>query len=284
MAYKIFTDTAANMPERLAEKYGIGVVALSYFIDGKEHTCMDCEAFDSDGFYRMLGEGVRSTTSLVSEGRYTEAFEPVLKEGRDIIYVALSSGVSGTCAVARMAAESLMEKYPGRKVFVVDSRGASMGEGMQAIECVLRMRRGMDIEANYEEALKYPGQVRQVFTVNDLMFLRRTGRLHGFSAVVGTMLNIKPILIGDPDGHIVVETKIRGRKQAVKHLADDLTTKIGPRHDNISIAEAACKEDAELLRSLIKEALPDAEVLVVGYEPVTGSHVGPGALALFYQK
>jgi len=284
MSYRIFTDTAANMPGSLAKKYGIGIVPLSYYIEGREYICMDAEEFDGESHYRLLGEGVKATTSLVSEGRYAEYFEPVLQGGEDILYVSLSSGVSGTCGVARMAAAALEEKYPGRKVRVVDSRGASMGEGMQAVECALRRERGMDIEENFREAEKFTEKVRQVFTVDDLMFLRRTGRLHGFTAMMGTMLNIKPILIGDPLGRIVTESKIRGRKQAVARLAEDLFEKIGPRHDNISIAEAACRADAEHLKALILEKIPDANVLVVGYEPVTGSHVGPGALALFFQK
>ena len=283
MSYIIMTDTSANLPGRFISKYGLEVIPFHYYIDGESFSLMDSEDFDGDGFYDRIREGLQVTTSLISPKEYMAFFEPFLKAGKDIIFVAMSSGISGSCNAAQVAADELMTENPERRIVIIDTKGASLGEGLIAIYASEYRTAGLSFEENVEKLLHLVKCMFQVFTVDDLMHLRRGGRLSNLSAIVGTVLNIKPLLKGNKDGRIVAFRKIRGRRHSVEALAqkyDKLV--VDPDKQIVGIAQAGCRADADYLISMLNRNKPPKEILNVQYEPVTGSHVGPGALALFF--
>ena len=282
MSFQVVTDTSANLPTSLAHERGIEVIPFSYIVDGKAHACTDTAAFDAEGYYAMIGSGVRVTTSQVTPQQFEDAFEPLLQDG-DVIYLSMASGISGTYNSACMAARQMMEKYPERKVRVIDTKGASLGTGLIALLAADLREQGMPTE---EAVARLENDVLcmcNIFTVDDLRYLHRTGRLSNFSAVVGTVLHIKPLLKGSEEAKIVACAKVRGRKQAIRALAERYDRlAVNPENQIVGIAQSACKEDADYLESLLRQNRAPRQILQVEYEPVTGSHVGPGALALFF--
>lgn len=282
MSFQVVTDTSANLPTPLAHERGVEVIPFSYIIDGKAYTCTDTAAFDAEGYYAMIKSGVRVTTSQVTPQQFEDAFEPLLQDG-DVIYLSMASGISGTYNSACMAARQLMEKYPERKVCVIDTKGASLGTGLIALHAADLRDQGM---ATDEAVARLENEVLRmcnIFTVDDLMYLRRTGRLSNLSAAVGTVLHIKPLLKGSEEAKIVACARTRGRKNSIKALAERYDRlAVNPENQIIGISQSACKEDADYLESLIRQNRPPKQILQVEYEPVTGSHVGPGALALFF--
>ena len=283
MRFVAVTDTSGNLPTKKIREADLKIIAFPYFINGKEYTCLDTDSFSGDEFYAKIKEGMKVTTSQISPQQYMEFFEPWLKQGMDVVFVCMSSGISGSCNSARIGAQMLLEQYPGRRIEVVDTLGASLGEGLVALEAA-RLR---DQDVSAEEAAvrlrKLVQRMYNVFTVDDLMHLRRGGRLSNMAAIVGMVLNIKPLLKGNEEGKIVSFAKVRGRKKSIEELAaryDKLV--VEPEKQTVGIAQAGCREDAAYLAELLNRNRPPKEILTVEYEPVTGSHVGPGALALFF--
>ena len=203
MCFSIFTDTSANIPTPLAKEHSIGVIPLCYVRGGTEMTCLDTESFDPREYYGALKAGEKITTSQINPQKYIDYMEPTLKEGKDILFIGMSSGISGSFHSASIAAEQLMETYEDRKILLIDSLGASLGEGLQVLEAIACRERGMDLEKTFAYLNELRHHVYQLFTVDDLMFLRRGGRLSNASALVGTGLNVKPILKGNEVGKIV---------------------------------------------------------------------------------
>ena len=285
MQFVAITDTSGNLPTRMAREHDIRMIPFAYYIDGERFTCLDTESFDGDAFYASL-KTTEVRTSQINPQEYADFFEPVLKDGRDIVYVAMSSGISGSCQSAMIGADMLKERYPDRVIEVVDTRGASLGEGLVAVAAA-KLR---DEDLSAAEAAKrlrlLSERMFNVFTVNDLLFLRRGGRLSNLSAIVGTVLGIKPILKGGEDGQISAFDTVRSRRRSIRALAAQYEQYVvNAETQTIGIAHAACREDAEMLVELIRGgAHPPKEILLVDYEPVTGSHVGPGALALFFES
>ena len=285
MQFIAVTDTSGNLPTPLAKEYDLKMIPFAYFIDGERFTCLDTESFDGDAFYALL-KNTEVKTTQINPAEYADFFEPFLKDGKDVIYVAMSSGISGSCQSASIGAQMLLERYPDRTIEVVDTRGASLGEGLVAVAAA-KMR---DEDLSAQEAAKRLRMLSErmfnVFTVNDLMFLRRGGRLSNLSAIVGTVLGSKPILKGGEDGQISAFDTVRSRKRSVKALASQYEKYVvNAGEQTIGIAHAACREDAEMLIDLIKNGEhPPKDILLVDYEPVTGAHVGPGALALFFES
>ena len=283
MSYVVVSDTSANLPGRIIKQCGLEVIPFHYYIDGKAYSLMDSDDFDGDGFYDRIRAGLVVTTSLIAPQDYMDFFEPYLKDGKDVIFVAMSSGISGSCNSARVAAEDLKEEYPDRKIEIIDTKGASLGEGLIAVYGAQYRDQGLSFEENVEKLNEHVKCMFQVFTVDDLMHLRRGGRLSNLSAIVGTVLNIKPLLKGNKDGRIVAFRKIRGRRHSIEALAEKYDKLvIEPEKQIVGIAQAGCREDADYLIRLLNKNRPPKEILNVQYEPVTGSHVGPGALALFF--
>ncbi len=284
MSFTVITDTSGNLPKYLADEYGLTVIPFYYHVDGEDLCCEAIENFDSDSYYRRLKEGPRVTTTQITPQRYYEYFEPEAKAGHDLIYVSMSGGISGSCDSARVAVRMLEEEYPAVKAFVVDTKGAALGEGFVALEAARLRDRGLSIEEAAEKLEDYSKRMCNVFTVGDLLYLKRGGRLSNAAAWIGTILNIKPLLKGDVDGKIVAFAKLRGRRKAVDALAERyerLAEK--PEEQTVGIVQAACREDAARLGEMIRNgSRPPKEILFVDYEPVTTSYVGPGALALFF--
>ena len=277
---RIFTDLAANLPPQVVEKHHIALLPLTYTVNGVE---VDPAApFDAIEFYGAMRKGADVKTSMPSPGAVRDTFTPYLEQGEDIVCLCLSSGISGTYGLLRMVAKELEDAYPGRKVRILDTRGASLGEGQHAIEAAELAARGMDIDELCAHLEKQIDRMNQYFVVDQLKYLRKTGRLWGGAALAGQLLQIKPILFGDQEGHIVMRDKVRGKKRAVERLAELYAQKRTDPSEPVGIAQADCPADALHLQHLLRQAGQTGPINVVGYEPVTGSHVGPGTLALFF--
>ena len=284
MSYRIFTDACSNLPNDLLRDLEINVLPCSYIMDGVEGVYAgDMDSFDFHGYYDKLRGGSELKTSLLNSHLFMTNFRPVLEAGQDVVYVGMSSGISGTIQAARIAAEELLEEFPGRTVHIVDSLGAGLGPGLLACRASdLRAEGKSAAEAGaiLDEEVKH---LLQFFTVDDLNFLKRTGRVSGATAMIGSVLNIKPLLWGDPTGHIVALQKCRGRKKAIDAIVELYRKRaIDPENRRVAISHGDCPEEAEVLAKRICEIAQPKELIVVPHEPFTGAHVGPGMLALFF--
>ena len=284
MSFSVFTDGCSNLPGYILDQLNIRVLPCSYVLDGVPGTYEgDIDAFDSHGYYDKLRSGSQMKTSLLNTHLSITHFRPELEAGKDVIYVGMSSGISGTIQAARIAAEELTEEFPERTVRIVDSLGAGFGPGLLAC-------RASDLRSEGKTAAEAADildaevmHLLQYFTVDDLNFLKRTGRVSGATAAIGTVLNIKPLLWGDPTGHIVALQKCRGRKKAIDAIVELYRTRaIHPENQRIAISHGDCLEEAELLAQRICEICKPKELILCPHEPFTGAHVGPGMLALFF--
>lgn len=284
MAYVISTDSGSNLPIDLIRDNNLIVVPLAYRYDEEEHYTVDLSEFDGDAFYEMI-KHKDVTTSTVNIQQFCDAWKPYLEKGYDILHVSMSSGISSTYQSSHMAAEIMYEEYPDRAIYTVDTYAASLAEALNVLDAVQYQKDGLSILEAVEKLEKRRHSMRQIFTVDDLMFLKKGGRLSTASALIGTMLSIKPILVGNDKGEIVLEKKERGRKAALKAvLADYIKNVADPAKDIIGIAHSACAKDVQWLVDEIHKINPMQKVITEIYEPVTGSHVGPQTLALFYWK
>lgn len=284
MSFVISTDSGSNMPIDLIEENRLIVVPLTYRYDGEDHTTVDLSKFDGEAFYEMI-KTKEVTTSTVNIQQFCDAWEPYLKDGYDILHVSMSSGISSSFQSSHMAAEMIGEEYPDRKIITIDTYAASLAEALNVLDACKYKEEGLTIEEAADRLEKKKSHMRQIFTVDDLMFLKKGGRLSTASAIIGTMLSIKPILIGNEIGQIVLKTKERGRKAALKAvLADYIKNVADPAKDIIGIAHSACQKDVQWLCDEIHKINPMQKIITEIYEPVTGSHVGPQTLALFYWK
>ena len=282
MSFVISTDTSANLPTAELQWHQLYLLPFSYIVNEVEHQCLDLSAFDGGAYYEMLRH-TPASTSMISMDQYRQLWEPLLEEGHDILHVGMSSGISGAYQSAVMAARELREEYPQRRLVVFDTRAASLGEGIQVLHAATCREAGYTLDETVRELAELRPRIRQIFTVDDLMHLHRGGRVSGVAAAVGTALRIKPLLKGDEAGRIVVFGKVQGRKRSVRALADNFAANaelLG--RWPIGIAHAGCRDEALALAAMLKEYDPKARIILVDYEPVTGSHVGPGALAMFY--
>ena len=282
--FQIMTDTSANLPSALAREKNITVLPFFYYINGARHTCLDTKAFDQQNFYDAMREGADITTSQINPQTYIDAMKPLLEQGIDVLFVGMAGGISGAYHSAEIAAEELLAAFPERKILLVDSLGASLGEGMLALKAAELKQQGHSLEEVQQFLLEYRYRMCNIFTVDDLKYLRKSGRLSNISSLLGTLLQIKPLLKGSAEGKIVAFSKVRGRKNSLQALAaryDEYVVDAGSQ--TIAIAHADCQEDANYLIELLKRNHPPKDVLTVCYEPVTGSHVGPGTIALFFE-
>lgn len=283
MSYAIVTDSTANLNNEQLKENGVIAIPFSYFLDEKEYTCDDLEKFDDKEYYDAIRNGAKVTTSQINPQIYMEYFEPILKEGKDLIFIGLSSGVSGSFASAEMAKRELEETYPDRKIELIDSLGAGLGEGLLVLKAAKCRGNEMDVTETSERIRSFCKRIYQVFIVDDLMHLKRTGRLSNAGAIVGTMLGIKPLLKGSAEGKIVAFEKIRGRKKCIKTMAEKYAALAhNPTNQTVGISYAGCREDAEYLANLIREKAEPKELIIAKHEPATASHLGPDALALFF--
>ncbi len=280
--YTILTDTSANLPTPLLREQNILTLPFTFYANGQDHTCTDTTIFDDQAYYQAIAEGMRVSTSQITPQTYTDIMQPILEQGSDLLFIGMSSGISGSFASARIAAEQLRQEYT-QDIILIDSLGASLGEGLLVLYAARCRAQGMTIAQTAAEIQNRRHFMCQVFTVDDLAYLRATGRLSSIRAAVGTLLKIKPILKGDAEGKIVSFARAKGRRQALHALAEQYESlAIEPQNQTIGIAHAGCPEDAAWLTERLRRNKPPRDILTVAYEPVTGAHVGPGAIALFF--
>ena len=283
MSFVILTDTSANLPTAMLNENEIAVVPFTYYIKDKEYSCLDTEGFDGQKFYKAMRMGAKIKTSQINIFHYVRFFEIFLQQGKDILMVSMSSGISGSFHSAELAAEELKPRFPDRKILLVDSLSASLGEGLLVLRAQEMKKNGADVDEIYQTLMEERHRMYQVFTVDDLTYLKNTGRVKGSAAIVGNMLKVKPLLKGNENGEIVNFSKVIGRKRALDSLAHKYASLVKqPEFQTIGIAHADCEEDMQYLIDQINRKKPPKKILTVMYEPVTGSHVGPGTLALFF--
>ncbi len=283
MAFAVFADGSANLPHEMLD--GIRLLPNDYTVDGVAQTYWgDVDHFDGHAFYEELRKGKVVRTTLLNTQLFLSRFAPILTQGQDIIYISMSSGISGTYNAAIMAAQELMELYEGRFVHIVDSLGCGFGNGLLAVRAAKLSREGVDAREAARILDEEVPHTCQYFTVDDLNFLKNTGRVSGMTAKIGTMLNIKPILYGDSTGHIVACEKTRGRRRAIDALVRKYEEKrMRIEKPRVCISHGDCLEDAQELASRVLAITPDAELTIAAHEPFSGAHVGPGMLALFFR-
>lgn len=284
MSYVIVTDTSANLPSAYLKERDIKVIPFSYNFHGQELTCLDTESFDGETYYADIRAGENVMTSQISPQSYIDVFTPILEQGQDILFVGMSSGISGSYNSSCIAAAQLEESFPERKIRLVDTLAASLGEGI-LVMCAADLRdAGKTIEENHEFLLERLRGVYQVVMLEDLMYLHRGGRISGAKAILGTVLGVRPILKGNSNGELIVISKARGRKAALSALFDKYMELVRePEQQCVGIAYTDIPEQAQALADMIMKAKPPKELMLVRYEPVTGSHVGPGTVALFFE-
>ena len=277
---QLFTDTSANLPVEIIDEYGIEVVPFSYTIDGVEY--IPEREFDGKAFYAAMRAGSEVKTSMVNAGTFIERFKAALDAGKDVLYIGMSGGISGTANAALMAKQELDEEYPDRKIVVIDTLAASLGEGLLVIKAAEQLRDGAALDAIEEDIRAQVPHMCQSFTVDDLKYLKKTGRVSGAAAIIGNVLSIHPILIGDYEGKIVVKAKVRGMKRTLDALAERYAELALSKTETIGIAHADNEEGKAYLVQRLRDKGLTGKCLSVCYEPVTGSHVGPGTVALFF--
>ena len=281
--FRIVTDTSSNLPTAYLQAENITVIPFTFHTESGEQSCMDTASFDAKAVYTAMRNGEKVTTSQIPPQRFVDNIRPMLENGEDVLFVSMSSGISGSYASSKIAANQLAEEFPERKILTVDTYSASLAEGivvMRAVEC---RKEGLSIDETYQILRALRHRIAQIFTVGDLRYLKRTGRLSNLEAAVGTVLQIKPLLKGDLQGKIVCFAKVRGRQRAIEEMAkryEELV--VSPETQTVCISHADCEADAQILASMLRRSKAPKDILIVDYEPVTGSHVGPGALALFF--
>lgn len=283
--FDIYVDSAANLTDEMIDNYDIKVVSYTCMIDGVEMECYE-KGVSSDEtakkFYDAMRNGSETKTTLVNADKIMNAITPSLEAGRDVLFVTISSQISGTYNQAKNAAEELKEKYPKRKIIIFDSFNASLGEGMFAVHAARLGELGESIETCAKWLEQHKLNMNSVFTVAHLKYLKRGGRISATLALAGTLLNIKPILKGDANGKLAISGTERGRKKALTHLADQFAANaIGPESQTVCITHADCLEDALLLKEMVMER-GATDVVINMYDICTGSHAGPGTVALFF--
>ncbi|QEY35670.1 DegV family protein [Caproiciproducens galactitolivorans] len=282
--YEIITDSTTDLSPKLIEELDIQVIPMTFTIgDVSYSNYPDERELSSRDFYERLRNGETSTTNQISPVTFTEYFEPVLQSGKDVIYIAFSSGLSGTYNNARLTAEELSQKYPNRKIFTVDTLAASMGEGLLAYYAAKMRKNGASIDEVRDWLIENRGRLAHWFTVDDLNHLKRGGRVSGAAALVGTMLGIKPVLHVDSEGHLIPVEKVRGRRQSLDALIHHMKLTVeDPDKQMIFISHGDSLEDAEYIAEQVRKNFHVKSIEINSIGPVIGAHSGPGTIALFF--
>jgi DegV family protein with EDD domain len=283
--YVIVTDAACDLPAKMADDAGIVVVPMDlvvgddnykHYLDAREISCHD--------FYERLANGEMATTAQINPYEYTKVFEPLLQAGKDVIYLALTSGLSNTYNVSVLVGQELQEKYPERKIYCLDTLCPSGGEGFLVYHASKKKAEGMSIDELKEWVLENRTKVAHWFTLYDINYLRRSGRVSVLAAGLANMLSIKPVLHVDNKGFLVAVSKARGRKKSLAALVEHMEqTFINPEGQTVFICHGDYEEDAKYVEQLIRERVPQAKDIVISnIGPIIGAHTGPGVLSIFF--
>ena len=282
----IATDSASNLTDDILDQYGIEMISFTAKVDGKDFICWergrDYEAA-AHAYYDAMRAGSTPSTSLINMQTFLDFFTPFVEAGKDLLYIGMSSGLTGTVHSAANAAAELRERFPGRQIEVIDSVGASLGEGLLAVRGAQMRNEGKSLKEIIEEVRSIIPHMNHLFTVDDLVYLYRGGRISKLVKLAGGLLGIKPLLKATDQGTIEMYGKIRGRRRALDRLAEQFAeTAVDPARQCVGIAHADCADDAHYLRDRIMALTDVKDVLIRQYDLCSGSHVGPGALAMFF--
>ena len=280
----ILTDSSCDLPASMAAEMQIEVLPLTLDLDGECYkNYLDGREIEFHDFYERAKTAKSMKTSAVNQQQFMDIMEPLVAAGNDVLYLGFSSGLSGTYNASVLAATELNEKYPNSKIITVDTLCASLGQGLFVYLCWKEKQAGKTIDevAAYAEQIKL--NLAHWFTVNDLFFLQRGGRVSATTAIVGTALAIKPVMHVDNEGHLIKVSTARGRKASIRALLSEMEkTGVDISNQHIFISHGDCEEDANYLASLIREKFGVNEITINYVGPVIGAHSGPGTLALFF--
>ena len=285
MNFEIVTDSSCNLTEEMIDDLGVHILPLVFMSEGQEYrSYLKGEKTDLKQFYTMMREGKVFTTSLPNMADAEALFRSLLEAGKDVLYLGFSSALSGTHEAVRMLCMQLASEYPERTVRAVGTLAASGGQGLLVYHACMKACEGATLEETARWVEENRLHLAHWFTVDDLMFLLRGGRVSKVSAYMGTMLNIKPVMHVDDEGRLIPMEKVRGRKKAlqalVKHMEDSAWKPVADQP--VFITHGDCIEDVEYVSDLIREKFGDVKITVNYVDPVIGAHSGPGTLALFF--
>ena len=282
--YVIMTDSSCDLPQELADQLGLEVLPLEVMADGKNYrNWLDGREIGFKEFYKLAREGKELKTSAVNTAAFEEKMEKLLEEGKDILYIGFSAGLSTTYNSGEAAARELREKYHDRKIYTVDTLAASLGQGMIIYYAAKKKEAGATIEEVRDFVENEKLHMCHWFTVDDLNYLKRGGRISAATAAIGTMLSIKPVMHMDNEGHLVAVGKARGRKAALCQLLDTMgELGEGLEGQTTFICHSDCMDDAQYVASQMKERFGVAQVNINWIGPVIGAHTGPGTIGIFF--
>ena len=283
MGYLITTDNMADLPEEYLKEKQLLTMSLTYLLDGQTYNAENSLPYQE--FYKKMREGCMPTTSQINPQEAKEKLAEFLKINKNIIHIAFSGGLSGTFNSVRLAAQELMEEQPDCRITVIDSLAASMGEGLLVYKALEQQEAGLSYEEMVEWIENNKLHVCHYFTVDDLFHLYRGGRVSQAAAVLGTMINLKPVLHVDDEGHLIPLSKVRGRKKSLNALVDGMEKQMGSfreKNDIIFLSHGDCYEDALYVQEQIKKRFGIEKFMISPVGPTIGAHSGPGTVALFF--
>ena len=283
MSYVILTESSCDLTPELVERAGVEVLPLSFTLEGKNYLHYpDCREYPIAEFYERMRGGAVAVTAAANVAELSEGMERHLQSGEDVLFLCFSSGLSSTRDACAMAAEELRERYPQRKIYTVDTLAASGGQGLLVYLAGRRRQAGASIEEVRDFAEKVKLHVGHWFTVDDLVYLKRGGRVSPAAAMLGTMLQIKPVLHVDNSGHLIPVEKVRGRKAAVQALFKHMEETGLPQQEAVLVCHTCCEKEAQALRDAVEARFHPKEIFITDVGPIIGAHTGPGLMALFF--
>ena len=284
-SFTIMIDTGADLSQDYMDKNGIAMIPIPFNVDGIQHNGGRWQEISDTDFYDALGSGSIAGTALINPETFVEVFIEYAKRGEELLVILLSSGLSGTYQNSVIALTDVKEKYPGCKIRTIDSTNAAAGIGLITVLAVGKRAEGLSLDETADWLDEKKHSCLSLFTVDDLMYLHRGGRLSKVSAIAGSIIGIKPLLNVAPDGTLKLKDKVRGRKGAIEKLVNQMKRSLNPDTtlNTVLISHSNCIKDAETLAELVKSSVNTKEVSIVMMGPVIGAHVGPGCIALFFE-
>jgi len=283
--FTIVVDTSYDLPQEYVDKHDLKVIPIPFHLNGTTHDDGRWKDISDLDFYKALANGGTAGTNLINPETFIEAFTGYAEKGEEVLFILLSSGLSGTAQNAMMALQEVKEKYPDCKIYPVDGMNAAGGTGLVTVLAVNKREEGLSAEETAKWLDEHKHSCFSLFTVDDLMYLHRGGRLSKLQAVAGSIIGIKPLLNVHPDGTLKLKDKARGRKAALETLVSQMVRSLHPdtKLDTVIISHSNCLEDAEKVAEMVKAKYEVKEIYVVMMGPVIGAHVGPGCIALFFE-
>ncbi len=279
--FVLITDSGSDLSPAMAEEYGVTVVSLGAELEGEPVDTKSLEGLKA--FYDGMREAKETKTFAANAEQFDEVFEKAVSEGNDILYLGFSSALSGTYAASLIAKDLVLEKYPDIRIECFDTKAASLGQGLVVYYAAMMKQNGAGIDEILAFLTDFAPNMCHRFTVDDLVYLKRGGRVSSTTALVGTLLSIKPILHVSDEGKLISLRKARGRKAAVQGLFEDMKAlAVDPAEHTVFISHADCMDDAKALADMIEKEFAPKKIVIGDIGPVIGAHSGPGTLALFF--